>query len=112
MPLFSKFRTRPKVQNRSKRHFAKFLPFAGLCNFKPHLCRVHQRELAGFICESFAFQVPAPDFALAVFKGLSHVAPHAHILHLKNEDFTRDPKAVASFFPPVIIIDGARRING
>ena len=33
----------------------------------------HQAELAGLICESFAFQVPAPDFALAVFKGLSHV---------------------------------------
>jgi len=56
----------------------------------------HQEELAGFICESFAFQVPAPDFALAVFKGLSHVAPHAHILRLKNEDFSRDPKAVAA----------------
>jgi len=54
----------------------------------------HQRELAGFICESFAFQLPAPDFALAVFKGLSHVAPHAHVLHLKNEDFSRDPAAV------------------
>jgi acylglycerol lipase len=26
---------------------------------------------------------------------LSHVAPHAHILHLKNEDFSRDPQAVA-----------------
>ena len=25
----------------------------------------HQSELAGFICESFAFQVSAPDFALA-----------------------------------------------
>jgi hypothetical protein len=37
MPLFSKFRTCPKVQNRSKRHFAKFLPFAGLCDFAPHL---------------------------------------------------------------------------
>jgi acylglycerol lipase len=55
----------------------------------------HQRELAGFICESFAYQVPAPDYALAVFKGLSHVAPHAHILHLRNEDFSRDPQAVA-----------------
>ena len=55
----------------------------------------HQSELAGFICEDFAFQVPAPDFALAVFKGLSHVAPHAHILHLKNEDFSRDPQVVA-----------------
>ena len=56
----------------------------------------HQAELAGFICESFAYQVPAPEFALAVFKGLSHVAPHAHILHLKNDDFSRDPQAVAA----------------
>jgi alpha-beta hydrolase superfamily lysophospholipase len=56
----------------------------------------HQAELAGFICESFAYRVPAPEFALAVFKGLSHVAPHAHILHLKNEDFSRDPQAVAA----------------
>jgi alpha-beta hydrolase superfamily lysophospholipase len=56
----------------------------------------HQRELAGLICESFAHQVPAPDFALAVFKGLSHIAPHAHVLHLKNEDFSRDPAIVAA----------------
>jgi len=56
----------------------------------------HQAELAGLICESFAFQVPAPDFALAVLKGLSHVAPHAHVLRLKNEDFSRDPKVVQS----------------
>jgi len=54
----------------------------------------HQAELAGLICESFAFQVPAPDFALAVFKGLAQIAPHAHVLHLKNEDFSRDPMAV------------------
>jgi alpha-beta hydrolase superfamily lysophospholipase len=54
----------------------------------------HQRELAGLICESFAHDLPAPDFALAVIKGLSHVAPHAHILHLKNELFSRDPAAV------------------
>jgi alpha-beta hydrolase superfamily lysophospholipase len=54
----------------------------------------HQGELAGLICESFAYEVPAPDFALAVFKGLSHVAPHADILHLKNELFSRDPAVV------------------
>jgi acylglycerol lipase len=54
----------------------------------------HQTELAGFICESFAFRLPAPDFALAVLKGLSHVAPHAHVLPLKNQDFSRDPKVV------------------
>jgi acylglycerol lipase len=54
----------------------------------------HQAELAGLICESFAHEIPAPDFALAVFKGISHLAPHAHILHLKNELFSRDPKVV------------------
>ena len=54
----------------------------------------HQSELSGLICESFAFQVPAPDFALAVLKGLAHLAPHAHVLHLKNEDFSRDPAVV------------------
>jgi len=55
----------------------------------------HQAELAGLICESFAFRVPAPEFALAVLKGVSHIAPHAHVLHLKNEDFSRDPAVVA-----------------
>jgi len=55
----------------------------------------HQAELAGLICESFAFRLPAPDFALAVLKGLSHVAPHAPVLRPKNEDFSRDPKVVA-----------------
>lgn len=54
----------------------------------------HQQEMAGLICESFAFQLPAPDFVLAVFKGISHLAPHAHILHLKNETFSRDPNVV------------------
>jgi len=56
----------------------------------------HQAEFAGLICESFAFQTPAPDFALAVLKGLGHVFPHAHVLRLKNEDFSRDPAAVAA----------------
>ena len=54
----------------------------------------HQNELAGFICESFAYRLPAPDFALAVFKGLEHVFPHAHVLKLKNEDFSRDAAIV------------------
>ena len=63
----------------------------------------HQSQLAGLICESFAFRVPAPDFALAVFKGLSHVAPHAHVLHLKNEDFSRDPEVVAQMNADLLI---------
>ncbi|MBS1724751.1 MAG: lysophospholipase [Armatimonadetes bacterium] len=58
-------------------------------------CLDHQAELNGLICESFAFKVPAPEFALAVLKGLSHVTPHAHVLKLHNADFSRDPSAVA-----------------
>jgi acylglycerol lipase len=54
----------------------------------------HQAELTGLVCESFAHEVPAPDFALAVLKGLGHVAPHAHVLDLKDEDFSRDPAFV------------------
>jgi alpha-beta hydrolase superfamily lysophospholipase len=54
----------------------------------------HQMELAGLICESFAHQVPAPDLALAALRGLSHLAPHAHVLRLKNEDFSRDRAVV------------------
>lgn len=56
----------------------------------------HQSELAGLICESFAFQVYAPDFALAVLKGISHIAPHAHVLKLPNKDFSRSLDAVAA----------------
>lgn len=56
----------------------------------------HGAELTGLICEDPAFELPAPDFALAVLKGLSHVAPHAHALTLKNADFSRDPSVVAS----------------
>lgn len=56
----------------------------------------HQDKVSGFICISFAFQVPAPDFAVAVLRGLSHVFPHAHVLRLKNEDFSRD-QAVVDF---------------
>jgi alpha-beta hydrolase superfamily lysophospholipase len=55
----------------------------------------HQADLAGLVCESFAFQTPAPDVALAVLKGLGHVFPHAHVLRLKNGDFSRDPDVVS-----------------
>jgi alpha-beta hydrolase superfamily lysophospholipase len=40
--------------------------------------------------------VPAPGFALAAIKGISHIAPRLPVLKLKNEDFSRDPKAVAA----------------
>ena len=63
----------------------------------------HQSELAGLICESFAFKVPAPDFALSVFKGLAHMAPHAHVLRLKNEDFSRDAAVVRAMNEDALI---------
>jgi acylglycerol lipase len=53
-----------------------------------------QSELAGLICESFAFKVPAPNAALAIIKGLSYLAPRLPVLKLRNEDFSRDPIAV------------------
>ena len=56
----------------------------------------HQSELAGLISESFAFELPAPGFALAALKGLSRIAPHLRVLKLKNADFSRDRKVVES----------------
>jgi alpha-beta hydrolase superfamily lysophospholipase len=65
----------------------------------------HQAELSGFICESFAYKVPAPDFALSVVKGLSHVAPHVSVLKLKNEDFSRDRNVVDAMNSDPLIAD-------
>jgi alpha-beta hydrolase superfamily lysophospholipase len=63
----------------------------------------HQAELAGLICESFAFEVYAPDFALTIVKGLSHIAPHLQVLNLKTEDFSRDPAAVQAMLDDPLI---------
>jgi acylglycerol lipase len=68
-------------------------------------CLDHQDKLAGFICESYAFGVYAPDLALAVLKGLSHIAPHLHVLDLKNELFSRDPAVVAALDEDPLIVD-------
>ena len=56
----------------------------------------NQDEIAGLICEDFAFQVPAPDIAIAAVKGISHLAPHAPALKLHNQDFSRNPAVVES----------------
>ena len=54
----------------------------------------HQDKIAGLICESFALDVGLPDAAALLIKGISHIAPHLHLYTLKNEIFSRDPKAV------------------
>ena len=65
----------------------------------------HQADFAGLVCESFAYRVPAPDFALSVLKGLSHLAPHAHVLKLKKEDFSRDPKVTRALLDDPLLAD-------
>lgn len=59
-------------------------------------CLDFQDEIAGLICESFAYQVPAPGIVLAAIKGVSHVAPRLGVLSLKMKDFTRDPHVLAA----------------
>lgn len=55
----------------------------------------HQDEIAGLVCESFAFDVGLPKAVSAALKGVSRIAPHVHVFALKNKDFSRDPAAVA-----------------
>lgn len=54
----------------------------------------HQSEIDGFICESFAFEVPAPALLLSLVRRLAKVAPRLPVLKLKMRDFTRDPAAL------------------
>jgi alpha-beta hydrolase superfamily lysophospholipase len=56
----------------------------------------HQSELAGLICESFAYRVPAPAFVLSIIKFLGRVWPTLPVLTLDNKDFSRDPAAIAA----------------
>ncbi len=56
----------------------------------------HGAEIAGVVAMSIAQELPAPGFALALFKMLSGVLPRVPILKLKAQDFTRDPSVLAS----------------
>ena len=59
-----------------------------------HWVRDHQKEVAGFICHSFAQEVPAPDAVIALLRGIDHLAPHLGVFELKDEAFSRDPAFV------------------
>ena len=54
----------------------------------------HQTEIAGLICESFAFDVGLPELAQLALEGASYLIPHLPVYSLKNEIFSRDPKVV------------------
>src|SRR5688572_9923863 len=56
----------------------------------------HQKEIAGFICESFAYKVPAPAPVLALVRLFGKIAPKLPVLKLHMKDFTRDPAALAT----------------
>jgi len=49
----------------------------------------HQDELAGLICESYAFQVPAPAAVLSLVRWLSGPFPTLRVLKLPNKEFSR-----------------------
>jgi len=54
----------------------------------------HQTEIAGLICESFAFDVGLPQLLKLALEGASYLVPHLPVYSLKNEIFSRDPKVV------------------
>lgn len=56
----------------------------------------HQDELAGLICESYAFQVPAPAAVLSLVRWLSGPFPRLRVLKLPNKEFSRLPDVVTA----------------
>lgn len=56
----------------------------------------HQAEIAGFICESFAYRVPVPGAVAAVLRVIGRIAPGLPVFKLQMKDFTRDPQALAA----------------
>lgn len=65
----------------------------------------HQDEIAGLICESFAFDVGLPHLVQLALQGVSHLAPHLHVFSLNNADFSRDPAAVEAMNNDPLIKD-------
>jgi acylglycerol lipase len=54
----------------------------------------HQTQIAGLICESFAYDVGLPHLVQLALEGVGALAPHIHVFSLNNSDFSRDPAAV------------------
>ena len=54
----------------------------------------HQEDVAGLICESWAYDVGLPHLVQLAFEGVGAIAPHLPFFSLKNEIFSRDPKVV------------------
>lgn len=54
----------------------------------------HQEEIAGLICESYAFDVGLPHLVQLALEGVGKLLPHVHVFSLNNADFSRDPAHV------------------
>ncbi len=54
----------------------------------------HQQDVAGLICESWAYDVGLPNVVQYALEGVGYLAPHLPLYSLKNEIFSRDPKVV------------------
>lgn len=54
----------------------------------------HQDEIAGLVCESFAFDVGLPHLVQLALEGIAKLVPHVHVFSLNNADFSRDPEHV------------------
>jgi acylglycerol lipase len=65
----------------------------------------HQAELAGLVCESFAYKVFAPGFVLGLVRLLSKVLPHLPVLRLPTAGFSRDPAAVQAMVADPLGVD-------
>jgi alpha-beta hydrolase superfamily lysophospholipase len=63
-----------------------------------------QKSLAGFICEDFAHDIPAPAVVRALVKGVAHIAPHARLPNLKDEGSSRDSDPLAITTPATVQI--------
>jgi alpha-beta hydrolase superfamily lysophospholipase len=66
---------------------------------------LYQDKLQGLISESVAFQLPAPGFVLSFIKMLAHLIPHARLVQLKNEDFSRDVAVVNAMTSDPLLIN-------
>lgn len=64
----------------------------------------HQDILAGFVCESFAYEVPVPALALTLLKGIDWLAPRFGVLDLDDDGFSRDPKFVESMKADPLVV--------
>lgn len=54
----------------------------------------HQDDVAGLVCESFAFDVGLPHLVQLALEGIGKLLPHVHVFSLNNADFSRDPAHV------------------